>query len=183
MLQIKKGYTNKLKKYGFMYDAIRQEYFLPEIENEIKILIPKSREILIYTQENICGYIPDIILKMFQDNIIEVKHDYFECFQAIKTKKEKPIKILEEINGVVIKKTMNLKSFEYRDHPFYLRGTIKTGYEIGDVLTGCLIDIKIEHIKELPKIEPRLDTFLSTIALSSRIYSEKIDFFINVKEM
>lgn len=101
--------------------------------------------------------------------------------ENIKLKKKKRIEILLQENDSIFKKAFHLKWFEYKNHEFYLTGNIKIGYEIGDVLTGCLIDIGINHIKELTKIKPKLDTFLSIISLKQKEYLARIEY-LNRKE-
>ena len=57
-----------------------------------------------------------------------------------------------------------------------IKGNIKTGYIIGDVLTGCILDYKINHINVLYHLKENnpLDKFIQSIILNSSQYKKEI---------
>lgn len=178
-------YCGKLKnllKYGFKKYTFENEnyYYYDNESKDIDIIIDKNKNIKISTSDQVYDDLPEILFKLYDDGLIKLgeksnKQIKNEEFKVDMAGKEEVFMILQ-FKDKFYKTKMLLKTFYYKSHKFFIKGNIKTGYIIGDVLTGCILDYKINHINVLYhlKEDNPLDKFIQSIILNSSQYKKEI---------
>lgn len=174
------GNLKKLKKYGFKkYVSVNDVsyYYSDNDDSDINIIISKDKKIKISTNGQAYDNLPDVILKLYNDELIKLgeKEINFKNIE-IQILKKKDVFVIQVYNDKFYKKKFQLKTFYYRNHEFFIWGTIKNGYTIGDVLTGCFLDYKIKHINTLYYLKEGnpLDKYLQSILLNTETYRSAI---------
>lgn len=123
--------------------------------------------------------IPDIILELYDAGLIKKGTDtkaYEKKQFEIEMRYEKDVFVIQFYNDKFYKKKFQLKTFYYKNHEFFMWGTTKNGYVIGDVLTGCILDYEIKHINTLYHLKEGnpLDKHLQSILLNAETYRSEI---------
>lgn len=176
-----KGKLKKLKDFNFKLNTNNGniEYIFNDNEQDMQIIIDTNRTIYISTTDSVFVNAPDIILDLYDNDLInmgvrprQIKNNDYK----IERLPNNNIDILYEKDNYFFKKKKNVKLFLYRGHSFFIDGCISTYYIIGDVLTGCYLDYTISHISELDhlKANNKLDKHLQDIILNKEKYSKAI---------